>query len=190
MCSLNILVLHPGLKLEYFRKESWEDDWIEQAENITREEYVLNYESRLPAKANTAATASHGPSQEKDDDSYSDFGDISVGKTAHERNELEEYLTLPVEKVMDPLMWWYDNQNVYPCLSRMALDYLSAPGKSSYTVHLECSYTNHNVQLHLLLWKEHSRKVGISCHSLAIASHLHLFVHFFAWDHGVGMESY
>jgi hypothetical protein len=84
MCSLNILVLHPGLKLEYFRKESWEDDWIEQAENITRKEYVLNYvyESRLPDKANTAATAS--PSQEKGNDSYSDFSDISVGKTAHE----------------------------------------------------------------------------------------------------------
>ena len=68
-------------------------------------------------------------SQEKDEDSYSDFGDISVEKTAHERNELEEYLKLPIEKVMDPLMWWYNNRNVYPCLSRMALDYLSAPRK-------------------------------------------------------------
>ena len=120
-----MLVLHPGLKLEYFRQESWEDDWIEQAENITCEEYIMNYENR----SNRVPTMATTGKEDQDDDD--DFGNISVGKMAHERNELEEYLALPVEKVKDPLKWWYDNRNVYPRLSRMALDYLSAPGKCS-----------------------------------------------------------
>jgi hypothetical protein len=41
------LVLHPGLKLEYFHRQKWEDDWIEAAENLTREEYVDAYENRI-----------------------------------------------------------------------------------------------------------------------------------------------
>jgi hypothetical protein len=50
--------------------------------------------------------------------------------TAKVRNELEEYLALPVEKVLDPLMWWWDHRIAYPQLSRLAVDYLSVPGKS------------------------------------------------------------
>ena len=45
------------------------------------------------------------------------------------RNELEEYLALAVEEVDDPLRWWWDNRHVYPILHRVALDYLSIPGK-------------------------------------------------------------
>lgn len=39
-------VLHPGLKLEYFRQHDWEAEWIEQAENMTREEYITTYEAQ------------------------------------------------------------------------------------------------------------------------------------------------
>jgi hypothetical protein len=37
-------VLHPGLKLEYFRQHQWEKEWIEQAKKMVREEYAANYE--------------------------------------------------------------------------------------------------------------------------------------------------
>jgi hypothetical protein len=37
-------VLHPGLKLEYFRRQQWEKAWIEQAETMVREEYAASYE--------------------------------------------------------------------------------------------------------------------------------------------------
>jgi hypothetical protein len=33
------MVLHPGMKLEYFRNQSWEEEWIEQAGTLVREEY-------------------------------------------------------------------------------------------------------------------------------------------------------
>jgi hypothetical protein len=34
-----VLVLHPGLKLDYFCQQSWEEEWIMQAENLTCKEY-------------------------------------------------------------------------------------------------------------------------------------------------------
>jgi hypothetical protein len=44
-------------------------------------------------------------------------------------SEVEEYLRKPVENVKDPLKWWVANRHIYPNLHRMALDYLSIPGK-------------------------------------------------------------
>jgi hypothetical protein len=48
-------VLHPGLKLEYFRQHEWEDDWIDMAENLVREEYIVNYQNdeNVPENGNT-----------------------------------------------------------------------------------------------------------------------------------------
>jgi hAT family C-terminal dimerisation region len=50
-----------------------------------------------------------------------------------EPHEIDVYLTSAVEKVKDPLMWWWDHRKVYPNLSIMALDYLSAPGEQRHT---------------------------------------------------------
>ena len=44
-------VLHPGLKLEYFCQQQWENDWIETAETIMREEYTTTYEGKHAARA-------------------------------------------------------------------------------------------------------------------------------------------
>ena len=45
-----------------------------------------------------------------------------------EANELDEYLALPIEKVREPLVWWWGHRHTFPQLSEMAFDYLSAPG--------------------------------------------------------------
>jgi hypothetical protein len=45
-----------------------------------------------------------------------------------EQNELDEYLSQAVEKVRDPIVWWWEHKKVYPALSAMAFDYLSIPG--------------------------------------------------------------
>lgn len=44
------MVLHPGLKLEYFRQHDWEREWVEQAEKLVREEYSANYERRAASE--------------------------------------------------------------------------------------------------------------------------------------------
>lgn len=43
-------------------------------------------------------------------------------------NELDDYLSQPVEKVRDPITWWWEHRVLYPRPSVMALDYLSIPG--------------------------------------------------------------
>ncbi|KAL1684500.1 hypothetical protein GGG16DRAFT_68183, partial [Schizophyllum commune] len=51
LCSIvwgwsdKIVVLHPGLKFEYFKAHEWEDDWISVARDLLVEEYKL-YEDR------------------------------------------------------------------------------------------------------------------------------------------------
>lgn len=45
-----------------------------------------------------------------------------------ELHELDEYLLQPIERVRDPVGWWWDHRLVYPKLSKMAFDYLSVPG--------------------------------------------------------------
>lgn len=44
-------------------------------------------------------------------------------------NELERYLNADIQDVRDAILWWHERRAVYPCLSRMALDYLTIPGK-------------------------------------------------------------
>lgn len=59
------------------------------------------------------------------------FGNYSLGcdsTPTQPVNELDEYLQQPLEKVDDALKWWSAQQKKFPNLSRMALDYLSAPG--------------------------------------------------------------
>ena len=55
---------------------------------------------------------------------------ICALKAADLRDELERYLSTDPEHVDDVLLWWTERKSVYPCLSRMALDYLSIPGMS------------------------------------------------------------
>ena len=41
------MVLHPGLKLEYFWQQNWENCWIGEAEKLTRDEYTHTYEDQV-----------------------------------------------------------------------------------------------------------------------------------------------
>ena len=52
---------------------------------------------------------------------------LAPGNTAL-GNELTQYLAVPTEATLDPLLWWARRQATYPCLSQMAHNYLSIPG--------------------------------------------------------------
>lgn len=45
-------------------------------------------------------------------------------------DELKAYLSTDEEPAQNPFHWWVQNRTVFPRLSRMALNYLSIPGKS------------------------------------------------------------
>jgi hypothetical protein len=52
LCS----VLHPGLKLQYFHQQGWQDEWIANVETLVREEYAHNYEGKEdPVTANVVS---------------------------------------------------------------------------------------------------------------------------------------
>jgi len=121
-----VMVLHPGMKLEYFRNQQWENEWIQQAQSLVCEEYNAKYEK---------VTISVDPVRETASTGFLSFGDLSVA-TRPRASEIQEYLNLPVEGVKDPLDWWTKNKHVYPNLHRMALDYLSIPGSCLSLLHI------------------------------------------------------
>ena len=53
---------------------------------------------------------------------------LAPPKAEELRSELDHYLTADIEHVTDPIKWWYKRCDMYPALSRMAIDYLSIPG--------------------------------------------------------------
>jgi hAT family C-terminal dimerisation region len=67
-----------------------------------------------------------GPAEQQ----FTDLFDIPM-EAVPAVSELEVYLLQPIEKVKDPIAWWWDHRVVFPKLSVMALDYLSAPGVCS-----------------------------------------------------------
>lgn len=44
------------------------------------------------------------------------------------RDKIDRYLSTDTETVQNVLLWWWERRAMYPCLSQMALDYLSIPG--------------------------------------------------------------
>ena len=38
------MILHPGMKLEYFHNQKWEVEWIKEAESLVQDEYIMKYE--------------------------------------------------------------------------------------------------------------------------------------------------
>ncbi|KAF5371119.1 hypothetical protein D9758_004308 [Tetrapyrgos nigripes] len=122
------MVLHPGLKLEYFCQRKWQDPWIREAERLTRQAY--NAYVPAPSTTSSSIPSTAGPSTITHSN---DFANISVAPSTAvtTRDELADYLAMPLEKVSDPLLWWWEKRTVFPVLSQMALDYHSVPATST-----------------------------------------------------------
>ena len=168
----SLVVLHPQMKLKYFQSYGWKQEWIDTVRDITTEEFSkYNKVSELQnASAPSAA------------DDLMDFGDIPMDNIA-EVSELDTYLAQPVEKVRDVIAWWWDHRAVFPKLSSMALDYLSAPGMSLGLHAIPCVSF---YQQHQPLSRGSFHRAYNSCISLATDFLQRLFVPRCAWEIGVG----
>jgi hypothetical protein len=60
---------------------------------------------------------------------FDNLPSLSVPTPKDYRDELDRYLSTDTEPVNDVLMWWYEQREMYPHLSRMARDYLTIPGE-------------------------------------------------------------
>jgi len=135
-------VLHPHHKLEYFKAQKWENEWIQMARDIVRKEFDRSYKvvsnhtqedaMQVDKDNNMVSTILTIPELSNFEIRFSKniFDDLpDLAPTAADyRDELECYLATDDESVKDALMWWYERRNRFPRLSRMARDYLSIPG--------------------------------------------------------------
>src|SRR5277367_3258090 len=100
---LNI-VLGPKLKLNYYKKYEWEEQFINQARNILIDVYKNDYSDIIVINNNDDIN--------KDDFFYELFGNNSNNYNGSDF-ELEDYLNKPVVGAkVDPLRWWKVNCNL------------------------------------------------------------------------------
>ena len=60
---------------------------------------------------------------------FDDLPALSAPSKSDLRDELNRYLSTDPEHVTNAISWWYKKRFVYPRLHRMALDYLTIPGR-------------------------------------------------------------
>jgi hypothetical protein len=140
------VVLHPRHKLQYFKNIGWEDDWIQTAEDLVRDEFARWYvdgsgnhyrgdenkenEMNAPVGFHKIFNFLLTPYMQATGNIFDNLPALTAPKAAL-RNEVDRYLSTDPEQTSDVLMWWNDRRTLFPCLSRMALNYLSIPGTSN-----------------------------------------------------------
>ena len=144
--TFRALVLHPSHKLEYFEQAGWDEEWRTTAEEILRTEFRRGY-AGIQVNDDTALAVrlffllsflffDLSPLQDDFDPTFDNIFDalptVSRSKKVGLADEIARYLSAPTEATLDPLVWWTERKDIYPRLSRMALDYLSIPGTSIY----------------------------------------------------------
>lgn len=131
------VALHPCLRFAWFRKH-WREftDWQEEAEAVTKAMYT-SYKRRL---ANNAASApicypdSHSHDVTAIDEACLNLVASEAADSLND-DEYDRYFSAPPERdarkyLHKPLQWWRERMDIYPTLSRMALDLLSCPPTS------------------------------------------------------------
>lgn len=126
------LVLDPRHKIESFNATTWgkeiKDQTIKKFEDLYKKIYFIPLENSLDNNLRNSS-----PDDYDDDDDNIDISAIyekSV-KNSDWRNELTKYYnTRRTDKNVDILAWWSTNSQEYPCLSKMARDFLGTPATS------------------------------------------------------------
>lgn len=115
------MVLHPGLKKRWIEKHLPEEHSRRIIQGFKRF-FEDDYNKQgLPPSHQTARARSN---YFIDEDFYDKPEDISL------KDELTEYLSMPLLPVEDPLEWWRQHQTSLPKLAKMAFDILSIPATS------------------------------------------------------------
>ncbi|KAJ7343895.1 hypothetical protein DFH08DRAFT_962038 [Mycena albidolilacea] len=115
----HIAMVLPSLKLEYFRLQKWDQDWINTAKQLVQDEFDLSYDSHdnndndgnmeIVDRADAVSVSS---SAVKLDLAADWLFDIDISSTCTGKTELEQYLAEPiVAGVKDTLNWWYGKRD-------------------------------------------------------------------------------
>jgi hypothetical protein len=115
---ISYAVLHPQLKLKYFQQHNWSNEWIRTAKDIVREEYgKYNKPSKVPPPLSVCVSC---------------HASIKVTDSCYQAEKdpefKDKYLSLPIEKVSNLIVWWWEHRYTYLRLFVMAFDFLSTLG--------------------------------------------------------------
>jgi hypothetical protein len=117
------VILDPRLKMDYYRSNNWEPDHIAHAKNaLLRAAREYGATASQSDQANAVARSRYAEER-----IFRRVKRLRVDK----EKEVEMYLATPtVDADVDVLEWWKQNSDAYPCLARIARDYLAIPATS------------------------------------------------------------
>ncbi|KAF5335255.1 hypothetical protein D9758_017390 [Tetrapyrgos nigripes] len=94
---------------------------------IVREEFELSYKREYRDEEVDEMQVDEDEVTETKTNHFDNLPSLAPPKTDSLRDELDRYLDGDPEATEDVIAWWYDKRKSFPCLYRMALDYLTIP---------------------------------------------------------------
>lgn len=124
------LILDPSCKMDYYRASDWDASEIANAKNALLrviEEYGRTPEAvAVPQPSQVSGVAGSGGALRRN------WAKKIKRRRVEKEDELERYLEAPtIGTDADILEWWKRNAGEYPCLARIARDYLAIPATSA-----------------------------------------------------------
>ncbi len=120
-------MLHPQYKTQYFTEQEWWEDWITTARGILRNEWNGHYK---PEALSVPMQPVPAPTAAKKAELFTALSKRHM--TAPKGTEMETYIheePLMSEFTDDPIKYWSAKSS--DPFAKLALDFLSAPGKST-----------------------------------------------------------
>jgi hypothetical protein len=117
-------IIDPRIKMTYYEREEWEEVWMHDAKAAI-EGAFRSYDN---------ATMAQREEVQPKEAPENIMARAYKRRRVYRRNELEVYLdkeTAVHFPEFDVLQWWRGHSITYPCLSRMARDYLAVPSTST-----------------------------------------------------------
>ena len=124
------VILDPRLKMDYYKVNNWEPELVGHAKRALLHAIEV-YEAATPPSdhVDIAAHAAHTAHAESRMDRV--FQAVKRQRT-QEESEVDSYLAGNMaDKNVNVLEWWKHNSDTYPCLARIARDYLAIPATSA-----------------------------------------------------------
>jgi hypothetical protein len=120
-------VIDPSLKLDYHRRNEWEDEYIKAARGHLGRVFGTYW---VPAAQSRPVDS---PGDPESDFNWRQFINRTMKRPRiAEKDELGAYLASPpAEFDADALQWWKANAKAYPRLAEVARDYLAIPASGA-----------------------------------------------------------
>lgn len=110
-------LLNPALKMTYFKEHNYSQSKIKEIEKGVHEIFKSDYEMK--------GSVSTEKSEDEDDELFSHM--FKRAKTEKLSKEFQKFLRYPISSPKcDVMDYWKTNETEFPCLSKMAADYLAA----------------------------------------------------------------